>query len=645
MHDTSPVARLRTLVVVAATAAGLAACAIQPPPRQQPTGPQVIEAPRADEPAATTTPLAETGAATSPWDYIALARQASGEQRSVYILDAIEGFIDLGQSATARTLLEQLEAEPLPAPLAARRENLLARSYFEEGQYDRVEAILRPLSGTPGLDASNAAAAMLLRARALAATGSAVDALNLLTAREPLLQDVAAVEDNQNIIWEVLAALDTDELTALRNDRSRLILAQWADLALVSQRYGWNYHELRLQLETWRQVNPSHPASRVLIPNILAGLGSGMTEYRRVALLLPLSSGFGAAAQAVYDGFTMMYEADSNPRKPQVTLYDIGENAELVGFYYQAAVRDGAELVVGPLGKVAVDALVANTELTVPTLLLGNTDAGLAGRRNVFQFGLSPEDEAVQVARRAHDQGYRVAAALYPETDWGLRQLDAFSAEWRNLGGTLAESAVYQAEGDDHSRAIQLLLNLDESEGRHRRLEQLTGTALEFVAKPRTDLDFIFMIARSRQGRLLKPQINYFKGNDIPVYAISQIYGGPDPVNDIDLDGVIFGDMPWLLSDSGVYEAIREDLPEGGKYRGGPLDRLFALGIDTYQLLFRLEAMKNNPNLRFDGTTGEVSLAPGGTIVRRLDWARFDEGEAEPLGMQGALAGRTGQER
>lgn len=605
----------------------------------------MIEAPRADEPAATTTPLAETGAATSPWDYIALARQASGEQRSVYILDAIEGFIDLGQSATARTLLEQLEAEPLPAPMAARREILLARSYFEEGQYDRVEAILRPLSGAPGLDASNAAAAMLLRARALAATGNAVDALNLLTAREPLLQDVAAVEDNQNIIWEVLAALDTAELTALGNDRSRLILSQWADLALVSQRYGWNYHELRLQLENWRQINPSHPASRVLIPNIMASLGSGMTEYRRVALLLPLTSGFGSAAQAVYDGFTMMYEADSNPRKPLVTLYDIGENAELVGFYYQAAVRDGAELVVGPLGKVAVDALVANTELTVPTLLLGNTDAGLAGRRNVFQFGLSPEDEAVQVARRAHDLGYRVAAALYPETDWGRRQLDAFSSEWRNLGGTLAESAVYQAEAEDHSRAIQLLLNLDESEGRHRRLEQLTGTTLEFVPKPRTDLDFIFMIARSRQGRLLKPQINYFKGNEIPVYAISQIYGGPDPVNDIDLDGVIFGDMPWLLSDSGVYEAIREDLPEGGKYRGSPLDRLFALGIDTYQLLFRLEAMKNNPSLRFDGTTGEVSLAPGGTFVRRLDWARFDEGEAQPLGMQGALAGRTGQDR
>src|SRR5690606_41324184 len=50
--------------------------------------------------------------------------------------------------------------------------------------------------------------------------------------------------------------------TTLFRSRSRLILAQWADLALVSQRYGWNYHELRLQLENWRQVNPSHPASR-----------------------------------------------------------------------------------------------------------------------------------------------------------------------------------------------------------------------------------------------------------------------------------------------------------------------------------------------------------------------------------------------
>jgi hypothetical protein len=323
-------------------------------------------------------------------------------------------------------------------------------------------------------------------------------------------------------------------------------------------------------------------------------------------------------------------------------LYDTGENAELIGFYYHAAVRDGAELVLGPLGKVAADALVAGTELTVPTLMLGNTDANHAGRLNVFQFGLSPEDEARQVARRAFDQGHRVAAVLYPETDWGLRQRDAFSTLWQSLGGTLAESSVYQAAGQDHSQTIKLMLNLDESETRHRELQRIVDQSLEFVPKKRQDLDYIFMIARSDQGRLLKPQINFHAAQDVPVYAISQVYSGGDPDKDIDLDGVVFGDMPWLIRDFGVNRAIREELPEGDKYRDDPLDRLFALGIDTYQMLFRLEAMKNNPQLEFRGTTGVLRLGADGTIVRQLDWARIADGKAEPLEWDSALAGNNG---
>jgi hypothetical protein len=236
-----------------------------------------------------------------------------------------------------------------------------------------------------------------------------------------------------------------------------------------------------------------------------------------------------------------------------------------------------------------------------------------------------------------------VAAVLYPETGWGLRQLDAFSTMWQSLGGTLAESSVYQAEGQDHSQTVKLLLNLDESETRHRELQRIAGQSLEFVPKKRQDLDYIFLIARSGQGRLLKPQINFHAAQDVPVYAISQVYSGGDPVKDIDLDDVVFGDMPWLIRDFGVNRAIREELPEGDKYRDDPLDRLFALGIDTYQMLFRLEAMRNNPRLEFRGTTGVLSLGADGTIVRRLDWARFADGEAKPVEWDAALAGNSGR--
>jgi outer membrane PBP1 activator LpoA protein len=632
-------------VVTALFSTGLivSGCSITPPPRSTSSQPAVVEETSPAESTVTATPLEQQSAATSPWDYIALARNATGVERQTYTLDAIEGFLDLGQSSTARTLLEQLQGEPLPQALRVRRQLLLARSFFQTKQYARVETLLQPLAATPGLDAETAGRIMLLRARALAASGNAQSALGLLTAREPLLQNPAAVTENQETIWQLLALLDTNELSALRNDNSRLLLAQWADLALISQRFGWNPHELRQQFERWRQLYPSHPASRVLIPETLAKLGSEMTRYRKIALLLPLTSGFGTAAQAVYDGFTMIYENDSSPFKPEVTLYDTGENAELIGFYYQAAVRDGAELVIGPLGKSAVDALVATTEFSVPTLMLGNSDIDNPAGGNVYQFGLSPEDEANRVARKAFDDGHRVAAILYPETDWGIRQLDAFAQQFENLGGTIAESSIYQVNAQDHSQTVKLMLNLDESEARHREIQRAIGVPLEFVPKRRGDIDFIFMIARSAQGRLLKPQINFFKGQDLPVYAISQIYGGGgNEVADIDLDGVIFGDMPWLLLDSGVYRAVRENLPQADMYRDDPLDRLFALGMDSYQLLFRLEAMKANPQLEFRGNTGQLSLAPDGTITRRLEWARFAEGKPIPLGWNATLAADGG---
>ena len=623
--------------------AGLAACAGSPPvsapvkPAQVNPTPVITPETRV-RPPARVTPLAQQPVATSPWDYISQSQQTTGNTRYGLMLDAIEGFLDLNQAATARTLLEQLETEPLAGELVIRKQILLARSHFLAAQYRQVERVLRPLTSRQGLSRQDASQILMIRARAIAALGNPEASLRLLTAREPLLASRAEVEENQQVIWRMLALLNQQRLESLRIDATEPTLAQWADLALISQRASWSPHSLRLQLEQWRQLHPAHPASTSLIPVTLEQLGSSITEYSKVALLLPLTSGFGNAARAVYDGFVMMNEADTNPLKPQVVVYDTGENPELISFYYQAAVREGAELVVGPLGKTAVDALAGNTDIAIPTLLLGNTDVPLTGRRNVFQFGLSPENEARELARKIFSEGHRVGAILYPETDWGLRQQSAFTEQWQALGGQVAENSVYIAERQDHSQAIKLMLNIDESDTRKRRIQRLSEEKLLFEPRRRQDLDFIFLIARSHHGRLLKPQINFHAGKTIPVYGISQVYSGDrDKVKDLDLDGVVFGDMPWLLLDSGVYRNIRENLPQGNNYHNRSLDRLFALGIDAYQLLFRLEQMKSNPVLSFQGATGQLSLAADGHVLRRLEWARFDGGLPTPVAWDAVL--------
>jgi len=581
---------------------------------------------------AKTTALQEQETATSPWDFIALSRQVEGIEHYGLILDAIEGFLDLNQSATARSLLEQISTAALPNDYEVRRRILLARSYFVVNEYKRVERVLGPLSSVQGLNKEQVTEILLLRAKALEGLGDSQSALRLHAAREPYLADSNEILQNQSEIWRLLGLLDPDTLEALRSNPGQPTIAQWADLALISQSSGWNPHHLKLQLKQWQQLHPRHPATAHQIPQILTQLGSSITEYRKVALLLPLTSGFGSAARAVYDGFLMMSQADSNPGKPQIALYDTGEDPELIGLYYQAAIREGAEFIVGPLGKSAVDALTTTTELTKPTLLLGNTDQNIGLNHDVFQFSLSPEGEARNIAQKTFAAGHRIAAVLYPKTDWGQRQLDAFTTHWTALGGTIAESAVYEPERADQSQTIKLLLNIDESEARHRSLSRLSEKKLEFAPKRREDLDFIFMIARAQHGRLLKPQINFHNAQNIPVYAISQIFTGKtDSIKDLDLDGIIFSDIPWLLQPSGTNRYIRENLPNGSVYENQALDRLFALGIDAYQLLFRIEPMKTNPQLVFQGATGSLRLRAEGQVSRQMDWAQFLDGKATPI--------------
>ena len=63
----------------------------------------------------------------------------------------------------------------------------------------------------------------------------------------------------------------------------------------------------------------------------------------------------------------------------------------------------------------------------VPTLTLNHTldDQDIYG--NTFQFALSPEDEAGQVASRMASDGRHSAIALVPDSPWGDRVVAAFA--------------------------------------------------------------------------------------------------------------------------------------------------------------------------------------------------------------------------
>ena len=324
-----------------------------------------------------------------------------------------------------------------------------------------------------------------------------------------------------------------------------------------------------------------------------------------------------------------MHNANSDPEKPIVTIYDTGEEASLSPIYYQLAMREEADMIVGPLGKDAVNALVAGGGLKVPTLLLGTTNIEVDMPNNVYQFALQPEQEARQIAVRAFLDGHRIAAVLSPSSEWGQRMYAAFTEQWELLGGIVVESQEYDPDQSDHSRSIKMLLNIDESEQRRRQLAALLRTKLNFKPRRRQDVDLIFLAADVKQARLLKPQIDFYYALNLPVYATSHIFSGKiDPVKDTDLNGVIFGDMPWMLSDVGRVEVLRNSLQkdwQGGKRT--QLDRLYALGIDSYMLLPQLEKMRDDRDLVLDGVTASLAMTRNLRVQRRLVWARFEQGK------------------
>jgi outer membrane PBP1 activator LpoA protein len=311
-----------------------------------------------------------------------------------------------------------------------------------------------------------------------------------------------------------------------------------------------------------------------------------------------------------------------------VVVYDIGDESSLSSVYYDLALREGADFVVGPLGRKGVAALTENRLLTVPTLLLGQADLVDTANSNVFQFGLVPEQEAQQVAQDAISDGRRVAAVLYPDSDWGARMMSAFTEQFQTLGGSVVTAQMYTADKVvDQSIAIKRLLAVDDSERRRARVGAIVGIKPEFKARRRQDLDFIFLAGRSKAARLLKPQINFFQGQDLAVYATSHVFSGKfDRVNDADLNGVIFIDMPWMLDTTGLAAQRRQQIQGQWSGQRTGLDRLYAFGVDAYAVVRNLDALQRNPGQVIDGVSAQLTLNEAQRIDRSLSRAVFVDG-------------------
>lgn len=450
--------------------------------------------------------------------------------------------------------------------------------------------------------------------------------------RQALQQNLHAEQarhDNQDALWQTLMRLPRTELEYRARSTDDEELRGWYSLAALSKNNQTNLERQQAQVNEWVARWPTHPAS-MRLPEDLKLLQQLINERpQQIALLLPQQGKLAKAGQAVRDGFLAAYYQAKNQgnRVPNLRFYDSSTGDFLLT--YQQAIDDGAQLIIGPLDKKLVTLLSELDQLPVPTLAVNYSEAISEPSTGLYQFGLAVEDEARQAAQRAWVEGHRNPLILTTKAGWGQRSAAAFTEEWQALGGRVADQATFNGNGD-YSKVIKNALLVQESQTRATLLRRLFGQALEFEPRRRQDVDMIYLVARPTQGRQIKPTLAFHYAGELPVYASSHIYSGaPDRKSDNDLNGVKFSALPWLFDEhSAEKQAIASAANPAPAYQ-----RLYALGVDSYQLYPRLRQLEEVPEARLYGVTGSLQLNSTRRIEREQIWAQIRSGIARPLPM------------
>jgi hypothetical protein len=560
-------------------------------------------------------------------EFLRVARRVDAPQDQVYRLYAVETYLLGGDKEAARELLADFPRDEAAADIKAWSMVLAARLAMADADF---EAALQALDEAAGLDTGGSRARDIheLRAESLSRLGRPVEAIEARTRIEPLLADQAEIDQNREAIWALARGVAADQRPQLASGASDIVRG-WLELAALADAPSEaSATATAAAFQRWRLAFPNHPGESVFAahyPQSSVALALP-TAPKRIAVLLPLDGATANAGRAVRDGIAAAWLADGASGKPVIEVYDATSTTAAAAL--ERAVADGAELLIGPLEKSAVEGVLRNGPPVVPMIALNQTANDLSGMTHVVQFALAPEDEARGAAEKARADGHLRAWVMTPDDQWGERVYRAFAERWQELGGSIVNQVSYSNNSHDFATPVKQLLDIEGSARRAAELEKTLQRDVVSEPQPNLAADMLFLGAFSLQARQIQPQLRFFGVRDLPIYSTSHVYmGDVDPRRDADLDGITFGDMPAIVVPNGALQALlNPDRPD----KSGSYSRLFAMGVDAYRIIPRAAAMRTDGSQTFTGETGTLTVARDGKIHRELSWMRFDGGVPMP---------------
>lgn len=237
----------------------------------------------------------------------------------------------------------------------------------------------------------------------------------------------------------------------------------------------------------------------------------------RVALLLPLSGTGATVGQGLRNAAELAVSQFEAPNIVLDVRDDLGtpDGARTAA---QGAIRDGAELILGPLFAPTVQAAGQVAKAANRPMIAFSSDATVASR-GVYLLSFLPENEADRVVDFAISRGKRSFAALIPDDAYG------------NVARTAFEQAVSRRGG-----RVVAIENFPLDKARMQEPVAKIGAVVGGAA-PQADAlfiptrgDILPMVADYLRGANFNPQkvkpIGLGQWNDASVYRIPMLQGG-----------------------------------------------------------------------------------------------------------------------
>ncbi len=357
-------------------------------------------------------------------------------------------------------------------------------------------------------------------------------------------------------------------------------------------------------LQQWLDRFTSHEA--LALVRQLRQSTVGM-QPQKVAVLLPAEAAFADQIKQIRQGL-LQAAADRH-----VTLEFVSTATGNPEQWRRHILQAGHQCVVGPLLKENVIDFASSVP-GLPVLALNHLPELMDYPSHFLQIALAPEDQVKSLLSLLRKQNlHRGILFMQDAKPWSSRIAKNLYRGWLLEAGQWTAVSTFADSPAVATLKMSEVLEIEQSQQRAERLEQLLGEPLEYQQRRRQDIDFVVFVGDYADVKRLYPYLRFWHGSQIPAFLLSPELPLADAGLEYDLDGLNLFIPAWLNQKN----LLDKDISAVNLYQFAYQAMTLAIDSGCLQLPAVYLHMQKAKNWYLQADTGQIGYRNVPAVIQR----------------------------